>query len=77
MPTLSPKFDLVSKAGLPRWHWQGPNSPHHRPEQPPRQMTLRRQQPAAPRVLEQPATGFPNRCSKLAGDKLSQTIARR
>ena len=31
--------------------------PHHRPEKPPRQMTLRQQQPVVARVLDQPAAG--------------------
>ena len=57
----SPPFPLISlQTGLrlPRRHREGGNPSHHRPEQPPRQMAFRQQQPVVPRVLHQPAAGL-------------------
>jgi hypothetical protein len=43
--------------------------PHHRPEQPPRQLAFGLQQPLISRMFDQPV--FTNRCWKLVSDQLS------
>jgi hypothetical protein len=42
----------------------------HRPEQRPRQLTLRQQQPVVPGVLDQPPPVFTNRCWRLVSHHL-------
>ena len=49
---------LATVRRLPRGHWQSLDPPHHCPEEPPRQVTLRQEQPIVPGVLDQTATRF-------------------
>jgi hypothetical protein len=53
----SPDSSVSGPASAGR-HGQRPDPLEHRPEQPPRQMALRQQEPVVPGVLDQPSTRF-------------------
>ena len=48
------RFLCWPKPELPRRHWQPSNPPYHDPEQTPRQMTLRQEQPIIAGMFNQP-----------------------
>src|SRR5207302_5367579 len=56
-PTLAASVAAV-KALLSRWHRQCRKPPHNHPEQSPRQVSLRQQQPVIPRMLHEPPARF-------------------
>src|ERR1035437_5850012 len=74
--SLSRHRNLLRSAGcLSRWRRQRRDAPQHAAKKPPRQMTLRQQQPVVARVLDQTSAGF-HQALLQAGQRPSSDLRR-